>query len=207
MTDGVETTVGITQTAPSIETVPLTNTRGQTRQYETVASRLARFRFDHPDWAVLPTIIECNDDKVVVRVDIGSVQYHDNRGGMYSHTLSSAHAEEYRSDGEINMTSALENCETSALGRALAFLGYGSANSIASAEEVKKAQDSGKELGDALPGALILLQNAAKLGLTALEAVWGTDLSKTDRNACKGYMAALKREAAKVPVGQEGGGL
>lgn len=49
------------------------------------------------------------------------------------------HAHEDESKGQINNTSAMENCETSAVGRALAFLGLGSEDSIASAEEVQNA--------------------------------------------------------------------
>ena len=50
------------------------------------------------------------------------------------------YAEERDNNGFINKTSALENAETSALGRALAFAGYGSAQSIASGEEVLRAK-------------------------------------------------------------------
>ena len=67
--------------------------------------------------------------------------------------VSTGHAEEKRSASKINQTSALENCETSATGRALAFLGFIS-DGIASAEEVsaaivqqdKKIQTALKEL-------------------------------------------------------------
>ena len=52
--------------------------------------------------------------------------------------LSTGTAEELRATSRINQTSALENAETSAVGRALAFLGFAN-NSIASAEEVSLA--------------------------------------------------------------------
>jgi len=42
-------------------------------------------------------------------------------------------------DGNVNKTSALENCETSAVGRALAMMGIGVIDSIASVDEMKKA--------------------------------------------------------------------
>ena len=49
-------------------------------------------------------------------------------------------------DGYINKTSALENAETSAVGRALAFLGIGVIDSVASVDEINKATGSkGKE--------------------------------------------------------------
>jgi hypothetical protein len=52
--------------------------------------------------------------------------------------VSTGHSEEKRNASKINQTSALENCETSATGRALAFLGFIS-DGIASAEEVSAA--------------------------------------------------------------------
>ena len=45
----------------------------------------------------------------------------------------------------VNKTSALENCETSAVGRALAFAGYGGGYAIASKEEVDNAKAAQKK--------------------------------------------------------------
>lgn len=52
--------------------------------------------------------------------------------------LATGHAFEDRK-GAVNSTSYIENCETSAVGRALGFLGIGSTESIASADEVSGA--------------------------------------------------------------------
>ena len=52
---------------------------------------------------------------------------------------ATGHAEEYMSSSYINKTSFIENCETSATGRALGLLGIGIDTSIASAEEVGNA--------------------------------------------------------------------
>ena len=49
-----------------------------------------------------------------------------------------------RWDGFINKTSALENAETSAVGRALAFMGIGVIDSIASVDEINKAENTAK---------------------------------------------------------------
>ncbi len=51
------------------------------------------------------------------------------------------HAQEIIGDGYINKTSALENAETSAVGRALAMAGIGVIGSIASADEIVKSQN------------------------------------------------------------------
>lgn len=181
-------------TDATVDTVPIVNDRGQTRNYETVASRLRRFRADHIDYTVLTTVTECTDEVVRVEASIG--YYHADK--MEFIPLSVAHAEEYRAASEINATSALENCETSALGRALAFLGYGSADSIASAEEVIGAKAKGAAFAQAKPGALILLQNAAKLGYPELEKVWKKTLSEQDREACRAHITKLKKDAQAV---------
>jgi|TARA_R100000234_G_scaffold110205_1_gene82497 hypothetical protein len=56
------------------------------------------------------------------------------------------HAAERDNNGFVNKTSALENCETSAVGRALALAGYGVSHSIASREEVENAQQKQKAI-------------------------------------------------------------
>ena len=98
------------------------------KQYETVAHRVHRFREEHPDWALLTEIVERTTDFVIVRAAISN----DTR------VIATGHAEEYRSASQINKTSALENAETSAIGRALAALGMGGTE-FASANEVQNA--------------------------------------------------------------------
>jgi len=53
-----------------------------------------------------------------------------------------AYSQEVVGDGMVNKTSALENAETSAVGRALGFMGIGIIEGIASADEVHKAQNN-----------------------------------------------------------------
>jgi len=88
------------------------------KEYETVASRVHRFRQDHTvdsGWSILTEIIFQDGERVIVRATIGEPD---------GHTVSSGLAEEYRESSKINRTSALENCETSAIGRALAAADY-----------------------------------------------------------------------------------
>ena len=102
------------------------NIRG--KEYATVAERVAAFRADHPDWSITTRIHEQTDERVTVLAEIA------NEAGF---TLATGHAEEYRGASSINRTSAVENCETSAVGRALAFLGYAGDASLASADELR----------------------------------------------------------------------
>jgi hypothetical protein len=102
--------------------------------YETVALRVQKFRDAHKDFT-LETEIVCRDIEVVAMKAI----IRDTSGRI----LATGHAEEYRSDGQINKTSALENAETSAIGRALAAFGLGGTE-FASADEVAHVVSGGK---------------------------------------------------------------
>jgi hypothetical protein len=99
------------------------------KQYHTVQKRVVDFRKDHPGWAILTEVLT-EGDLVKVRAEIRDDQ---------DRVLAIGHAEEDRTLGNINKTSAVENAETSAVGRALAFLGYGGTY-IRSAEEMETAQ-------------------------------------------------------------------
>ena len=99
------------------------------KEYQTVAKRVADFRVNHPNWSITTELKKDEDNFVIIKAEIRN----DN-----DVIIASGYAEEVRDSSNINRTSALENCETSAVGRALAFLGYGGSE-IASANEVSNA--------------------------------------------------------------------
>jgi len=74
------------------------------------------------------------DARVVMKATI----YPEGLAGRYF----TGHGQEVVGDGFINKTSALENAETSAVGRALAMMGIGVIESIASVDEINKAKTS-----------------------------------------------------------------
>ena len=98
------------------------------KEYQTVAKRIADFRADYPQRTIACELIESNDERVVMKASI-------LEGDLL---ISTGYAEEKRDASTINQTSALENCETSAVGRALAFFGM-AGTEIASADEVAQA--------------------------------------------------------------------
>lgn len=98
-------------------------------EYETVASRVERFRGEYPSYGVVTKIVS-NDEKIIVMK--AAIKDENQR------TIATGYAEEVRGKGNINQTSALENCETSAIGRALAAFGY-TGSEYASADEVANA--------------------------------------------------------------------
>jgi hypothetical protein len=97
--------------------------------YATVALRIGIFRRNLGTTAAISTSVLFHDDKkVIVKAEV----FIDGK------LVSTGLAEELRSASRINQTSALENAETSAVGRALAMLGLTN-DRIASAEEVSAA--------------------------------------------------------------------
>ena len=98
------------------------------KEYHTVAKRVSDFRASHPGYSISSKILSAADIiqiKATIRDEAGRV-------------IATGLAEEVRGETNINKTSALENAETSAVGRALAFFGLGGTE-IASADEVSNA--------------------------------------------------------------------
>lgn len=114
------------------------------KSYETVALRVKKFRDKHPDWTLLTEIVTRTDECVVMKATILNDQ---------GRVLATGHSEEYRADGKINATSALENSETSAIGRALAAFGLGGTE-FASADEVAHAMTAKRGVIKPTDGAL-----------------------------------------------------
>lgn len=100
------------------------------KEYSEVNQRIKAFRINHPNWSIA-THIESLEDGVVVM----SCEVRDENGNL----LGKAHAYERENSSFINNTSYIENCCTSATGRALGYAGYGIDTSVASYEEVANA--------------------------------------------------------------------
>ena len=105
--------------------------------YETVEERLKRFYTDNPDGRILTeneTVPEYRQEKIWVIKAIVFLNGEDVERGCPKAT---GYAFEIDGTGMANQSSALENCETSAIGRALANAGY-SGNKRTSREEMEK---------------------------------------------------------------------
>ena len=102
--------------------------------YETVEERIRRFYAEHPDGRIMTDDYSTEADRANGVWRVRAIIYLD--AGLKL-PKSSGHAFERDGSPGANQTSALENCETSAIGRALANAGY-SGNKRASREEMAK---------------------------------------------------------------------
>lgn len=109
--------------------------------------------------------------------------------------LGTGHAEEHEKSTFINKTSFIENCETSAVGRALGMAGFGISTSIASAEEVQNAI-ANQEEPLATEGQInMLLKYYTGFNLTRLlDANNIDDLSKLPRSKASELIGKLKEK-------------
>jgi hypothetical protein len=99
--------------------------------YETVEERLAKFWKEHPDGRIYTTLVEHTLQRFIVQAAI-------YRTEVDAQPWTTGYAEETVSTRGVNSTSALENCETSAIGRALANANYASKGKRPSREEMAK---------------------------------------------------------------------
>jgi hypothetical protein len=107
-----------------------TNIKG--KQYVEVNERIKFFRQDkaYEGYSLTSEIITLDDSECVI---LAKIHNSDNT------LVATGLAQEFKSASRINATSYVENCETSAWGRALANLGIGIDTSIASSNEVSNA--------------------------------------------------------------------
>jgi hypothetical protein len=101
--------------------------------YETVEERLVKFWKDHPDGQIHTKVLEHTTSRFIVEASIYRTEA-DPR------PWTTGLAEETIQGRGVNATSALENCETSAIGRALANAGYATKGKRASREEMSKVK-------------------------------------------------------------------
>jgi hypothetical protein len=99
--------------------------------YETVEVRLEKFIKDYPDFRIATELEVVERDRYIVKAYLFKT-------ASDSLSWATGYAEEKITDRGVNSTSALENCETSAIGRALANAGYAAKGKRPSREEMSK---------------------------------------------------------------------
>lgn len=104
------------------------------KAYAPVSERIKAFRKLYPDGFICTELISNENGVCIIKATVG---YEDEHG---KHILGTGTAYEKEGSTFINNTSYIENCETSACGRALGMCGLGIDNDVASAEETQNAQ-------------------------------------------------------------------
>lgn len=112
-------------------TIRTTDIKG--KEYAEVNQRIKAFRMVYPTGYIRTHFYYVKDGVCIMLAEVG---YYD---GDKAIVLGQGTAYEKESSSYINKTSYIENCETSAVGRALGMAGFGIDTSVASAEEVQNA--------------------------------------------------------------------
>lgn len=108
----------------------------QGKKYAEVNQRIKAFRMCYPEGLINTEIISNQNGIVIFRATV-----YTGEGKL----LATGTAYEKEGSSFINKTSYIENCETSAIGRALGIAGFGIDTSVASAEEVQNAIENQKQ--------------------------------------------------------------
>ena len=152
------------------EAIRTTSIKG--KEYAEVNQRIKAFRMLYPEGCIHTEMLS-NEDGVCV---FKAMVYGSGDPTVQS-LLGTGHAYEKETSSYINKTSYIENCETSAVGRALGMAGFGIDTSVASYEEVAnaiqnqeilklKTEEAAGEILYATPGELDgLKKELAKKGL------------------------------------------
>ena len=114
------------------QAISTTNIKG--KEYAEVNQRIKAFRMVFPDGCIRTELISNEDGVCVFKAEV----YTSTENGVNT-LLGTGHAYEKESSSFINKTSYIENCETSAVGRALGMCGFGIDTSICSADELNNA--------------------------------------------------------------------
>ena len=159
-----------------------TNIRG--KQYVEVNERIKFFRQEdeYKNWTISTEFTALDSEMCVCKAVIADTS---------QRVVSSGHAHEEKSDGHINKTSYVENCETSAIGRALAMMGIGIDTSIASANEVTEAIAKQE---DDKPNGVLSSKPAAKRAPAAKKA---TATTERDPELMSKAISYIKSQADK----------
>ena len=160
-----------------------TNIRG--KQYVEVNERIKFFRQEeqYKHWSLITEFPVLDSEQCVCKASIADTEHR---------IIATGHAHEVQGSSNINKTSYVENCETSAIGRALAMLGIGIDTSIASANEVSDA--IAKQEEDSAPVENIMDKAVAYIkSQTDKKKAFNSFMAKYESDLTEKQIAGLKK--------------
>ena len=148
-------------------TIKTTAIRG--KDYAEVNQRIKAFRMVYPMGYIMTELVSDGGGICLFRATVG----------VGDTVLGTGTAFERQDASPINKTSYIENCETSAVGRALGMAGFGIDTSVASAEEVDSAIRQQEQLGGTTPEDAAAVRKATPKQVEILSKVYtGENLKK-----------------------------
>lgn len=178
------------------------------KRYTTVATRVEVFRKAFGVYGRFRTnILRADDDVVQIKafIDI-PIKTHDGMSASIEWiTFAEGDAEEMRNASQINKTSAVENCATSAIGRALAALGI-HGGEFASANEVENAVHQQANPPKQVVSEERILKIKAELESSkTLEELSGKflKLDNSEKKACEAIKDAMKEQLSAQKSGSK----
>ena len=111
------------------EAITTTDIKG--KDYAEVNQRIKAYRMVYPDGTIATEMLFNDNGLCTIQARVYDEE---------NHLLGVGHAYEKESSSFINKTSYIENCETSAVGRALGMCGFGIDTSVCSADELQNAK-------------------------------------------------------------------
>jgi hypothetical protein len=161
--------------------------------YEPVASRLDRFLKAHPDARVITNLVHYLADIAVFKCELW----------LNDEIIATGWAEEIRGQGNVNRTSHLENCETGAVGRALANAGMSGSdiNKRPSREEMGKVvrMQGDTQVTENSNLASDKQQNMIRAVCKSMGKVPPANLQAMTKREASAYIDALKANETPVP--------
>ena len=166
------------------------NIRG--KEYVEVKERVKYFRQEkkYENWTIATEFPVLDSEQAVCKATIADDA---------QRVIATGHAHEIQSNGNINRTSYIENCETSAVGRALAIMGIGVDDSMASAGEVVDAINQQEKLSKPKPKAKPKTEEKVNI----MDSAVGYIKDSTDRQ--KAYNAVIKKYGNELTDKQKAG--
>lgn len=166
------------------ESIQTMDIRG--KDYALVHQRIKAFRMVYPMGYIKTDIVELKDGVVTMKATVGV-------GDMI---LGTGYAQEKETSSYINKTSFIENCETSAWGRALGAAGFGIDTSVASYEEVANAiKNQGKATKEQIA---YIKANCSEEELARAVKRYGTLEDMPESDAQKKIMSINKNKIKEI---------